>query len=189
MALEEPVREAPQEEFLCVRCARHRPTCCQLSEVYVTLGDVKRIADHTGVAGFHQYLPPTNPVYESDDDDPTWRDYAFRPDGARRVLRRRSGGDCIFLSPSGCTLPLDVRPLLCRIYPYDFNDRGIVDELAPGCPLELLRPQQSLIEALDMNLADARAWHEQLYEEILWERDEAGRKNDLAVAAIGEQGV
>jgi Fe-S-cluster containining protein len=183
--------EALQEEFLCVRCARHRKTCCQLSEVYVTLGDVKRIADHAGCDDFHDHLAPTNPVYEPDGDDPTWRDYVFRPDGTRRVLRRQANGNCTFLAANGCTLPLDVRPLLCRIYPYDFNDRGLLDALAPGCPLELLRPGQGLIEALAMNRADAEAWHEQLYEEILWEKDDAASKSDLAIAATaaGERGA
>jgi Fe-S-cluster containining protein len=179
--------EEPLEEPLCVRCSRHRQTCCQLSEVYVTLGDVKRIADYSGRDDFHHFAAPLNPVYQADDDDPTWRDLVFRPNGTRRVLRCRPEGDCTFLGPAGCTLPLDVRPLLCRIYPYDFTDRGIADDLAPGCPLELLRPQQGLIEALHMNLTDARAWHEQLYEEIHWETDEreatTERKPPYAVAS------
>jgi uncharacterized protein len=180
------------EEFLCVRCARHRKTCCQVSEVYVTLGDVERIADHSGRGDFHHFAAPANPVYEPDDEDATWRDLVFQPDGTRRVLRRRPDGDCEFLGPEGCTLPLDVRPLLCRIYPYDFTDQGILHDLAPGCPLELLRPQQGLIEALDMNLTDARAWHGQLYAEIHGEEhelDAAARQADLVAAAPGERAV
>ena len=45
-----------------------------------------------------------------------------------------------------------------------------------GCPLELLPPQQGLIEALDMNVEDARRWHRQLYREIRLEPrdDDAG---------------
>ena len=73
---------------------------------------------------------------------------------------------------------------------FDFTDQGILDDLAPGCPLELLQPPQGLIQALDMNLADAQAWHEQLYEEIGWERDEAIRADDdLAIARSGERGA
>jgi len=169
------------EEPLCMRCAQCRRTCCQLSEVYVTLGDVQRIAAHTHRSDFHDYAIPDNPVYLPDDDDPAWRDGVFRPDGTRRVLRRRPQGDCVFLGPGGCTLPMDVRPLLCRIYPYDFDEHGLRSELAPGCPLELLRPGEGLIEALYMNRTDAEAWHEQLYEEIGWERGE------LAAAVCDER--
>ena len=79
-------------------------------------------------------------------------------------------GDCTFLGPQGCTLPLEVRPLVCRLYPYDYSQRGIRDELAPGCPLKLLRPGQGLIDEFDMNLDEARRWHQQLYEEIRLEK-------------------
>src|SRR5438105_72071 len=77
---------AMAEDPLCVRCARHRQTCCQLSEVFVTLGDVQRITEHVGRDGFHHFARPQNAVYEPDDEDATWRDIVFRADGTRRVL-------------------------------------------------------------------------------------------------------
>jgi Fe-S-cluster containining protein len=142
-------------------------TCCQTSQVYVTLGDVRRIADHTGQEDFSEFRVPDDPIYvTSHADDPVWRQFVFRRDGTRRILRREADGSCVFLGPHGCTLPGDVRPLLCRLYPYDFNEREIYHTLARGCPLELLRPQESLTEALDMNLEMAEIWHRQLYEEI-----------------------
>jgi Fe-S-cluster containining protein len=142
-------------------------TCCQTCEIYATLGDVQRIAAHTGRDDFHEFRAPANPVYLDHDEDPTWRDGVFQPDGTRRVLKRERGGDCTFLGPHGCTLPGDVRPLVCRIYPYDYTEAGIIpDELAPGCPLELLRNGETLISALDMNIADAERWRSQLYAEI-----------------------
>jgi Fe-S-cluster containining protein len=153
-------------EFLCVRCARHMKTCCQTTEIFVTLGDVARIEAHTGRGDFHEFRPAHNPDYSDQDDDPIWRDAVFRPDGTRRVLKKQPGGDCTFLGTAGCTLPLKVRPLICRIYPYDYNAEGIVDELAPGCPLELLRPGLTLIDELGMNRAEAERWHEQLYHEL-----------------------
>ena len=153
------------EEFLCVRCARHMRTCCQTCEIYVTLGDVDRIEKFTGRKDFHEYRVPDNPQYSDQDDDPTWRDGVFGEDGSRRVLKRSNDG-CVFLGDHGCTLPLETRPLVCRIYPYEYSENGIDKELAVGCPLELLSPGQGLIEALDMNLADAERWQEQLYAEI-----------------------
>jgi Fe-S-cluster containining protein len=157
-------------EFLCARCARHMPTCCQTSEVYATPGDVARIEAHTGQTDVCEFLAPEDPVYLLNDDDPAWREFVFREDGTRRVLRRLPNGDCTFLGEQGCVLPLEVRPLICRIYPYDFNEEGLKESLARGCPVELLPEGQTLLEALDMNRDDALRWHRQLYEEIRWEQ-------------------
>lgn len=157
------------DEFLCVRCARHTKTCCQRSEIYTTSGDERRIRDYSGRDDFTEFRPAVNIDYADQDDDPIWRDHVFLEDGSRRVLKRQPNGDCTFLGTQGCVLPLEVRPLVCRLYPYDYTADGIQEQLAEGCPLELLRPGQELIQALDMNIADARRWHRQLYEEIQYE--------------------
>jgi Fe-S-cluster containining protein len=169
------------EDFICVRCARHMKTCCQRSEIYVTLGDVERICSYVEESedwdssrrAFYEFRAPKDPTYSDQDDDPAWREHVFRRDNSRRVLRKQPNGDCTFLGPQGCTLPLDVRPLVCRLYPYEYSEAGIHEELAPGCPLELLRPGQGMIEALQMNLVDARHWHEQLYAEVRREHPDA----------------
>jgi len=160
-----------QEEFLCVRCARHMKTCCQTSEVHPTQADVRRIADYSGRSGFTEYRVPENENYLDQDDDPAWSRHVFRADKSRRVLKRKSNGDCTFLGDAGCVLPLETRPLVCRLYPYDYTEQGLLDELTPGCPLELLAPAQGLIEALDMNADNARRWHKQLYSEIRMESE------------------
>ncbi len=157
---------APAEEFLCVRCARHMKTCCQTSEIYTTSGDVQRITEYTGQSDFVEFRKPANPAYSEQDDDPIWRDHVFRSDGSRRVLKRQANGDCHFLGDKGCRLPLETRPLICRIYPFDYTADGIKETLATGCPTELLKPGQHLIAALEMNLDDARRWHAQLYQEL-----------------------
>lgn len=154
-------------DFLCARCARHTTTCCQDSDVYITPGDVARIAAHLGRTDFYEFRQPSDPVYMQQDDDPIWPVLVYKnADGTRRLLKRRTNGDCQFLGEQGCQLPADVRPLLCRLYPYDFNERGIVPTLAKGCPLELLAPGQSLLQELRMNYNDAEAWHRQLYAEL-----------------------
>lgn len=156
-------------EHLCARCAAHQKTCCQSREIYTTPGDVERIAAHTGRRDFYAFRIPDNPEYLDQDDDPAWRDHVFRADSSRRTLNRQPNGDCTFLGPVGCVLPTEVRPLVCRIYPYDYTESGILGELAEGCPLHLLQPGQGLLQALDMKLADAVRWHGMLYAEI---RDE-----------------
>jgi uncharacterized protein len=151
---------------LCARCARHQRTCCQDTDVFVTPGDIDRIESFTGRSGFHEYRAPVNPAYLDQDDDPAWVQYAIRPDGSRRVLLHRSGGDCIFLGLQGCELPQDVRPLVCRLHPYDYDEGGIEDAPAQGCPMHLLPAGRHLLDEMDMDLEAARQWHRQLYEEM-----------------------
>lgn len=154
------------EEFLCVRCARHQRTCCQDSDIYVTLGDVRRIVQHTGASNFTEFRLPAYPVYDQSIEDPFWYSRVFLPNGTRRVLRQKPGGDCTFLGEQGCQLPVDVRPLVCKLYPFDYGAEGILTRLASGCPVELLLPGQSLTEELQMSAEHAETLRAQLYEEI-----------------------
>ena len=96
----------------------------------------------------------------------------FRPDGSRRVLKHQPGGDCVFLGFQGCTLPLEVRPLVCRLYPYDYNAEGLKSEPASGCPRDLLAPGQSVFEAVGASAEAARHWHAMLYQELQQEPSE-----------------
>ena len=120
----------------------------------------------TGRDDFHQFRMPDNPNYGDQDDDPVWRDHVFGQDGSRRVLKWVAGRNCVFLGEFGCQLPLEVRPLVCRLYPLEYTAAGIEPEPAAGCPLQLVPLGVGLIDTLRMNLKDARRWHEQLYEEI-----------------------
>ena len=176
------------EEFLCVRCARTQRTCCQTCEIYVSPGDVRRIAAFTGQTDFFEDRAPDSLIYADQDDDPAWRDNVFQPDGSRRIMRRGTNG-CVFLGAAGCVLPMEVRPLVCRIYPYDYDESGIKDELAPGCPLYLISAGQTLLTELNMNLQDAKRWREQLYDEISQEQQfrasqGAGDSSDFTLADV-----
>lgn len=149
-------------------CARHAQigkTCCQEREVLVTGGDRARIAAHSGRRDFWEYRVPADPSYLDQDDDPNWLKWAFRPDGSRAVLRRRDGGDCTFLGPAGCTLPLDVRPLVCRLYPFTYTERGI-DGVSDECPPEVIPPGSNILKVLDLRVEDAEPWRAQLYAEL-----------------------
>jgi Fe-S-cluster containining protein len=153
-------------EPLFARCARSQTTCCQKREIYVTPGDAQRIAAHTGRTDFCEFRVAEDPNYLDQDDDPTWRDCVFRSDGSRRVMNQRESGDCTFLGPLGCTLPLEVRPLLCRLYPFDFDETGIKDELVPGCPVHLVGSGLTVLDELQMDRGAAQKWQQQLYQEI-----------------------
>ena len=155
-----------ESDFLCARCARHQSTCCQGTEIFVTPGDVERIAAVTEDRGFYEYSTPVDPIYAEQDDDPIWREHVFREDGSRRILRHQPNGNCTFLGPVGCRLPLETRPLICRLYPFDYTAEGLKDEPAGGCPLELLPAGADLMETLEISRSDAQRWHRQLYDEL-----------------------
>ena len=42
----------------------------------------------------------------------------------------------------------------------------ITDELAPECPVHLLGPGETVIQAIQMDLDRARLWHAELYREL-----------------------
>ena len=154
-----------QAEPLCARCARVQKACCQSPEIYVTPGDVRRLAAlHPGLDFWH-YRRAESPEGTEHDDDPQWY-RTFCDDGSRRVLRQREGADCIFLGPAGCTMQLESRPLICRLYPLDYTAEGFRPYDAPRCPTQLLAPSQTLLGALDMSAEGGEAWRAQLYEEI-----------------------
>lgn len=154
------------EEFLCARCARHQRTCCQDTEIHVTLADVRRIMPYADGVEFTEYRAPGDPVYDQRIEDPVWHQHVFRPDGTRRILKQQANGDCHFLGAAGCRLPADVRPIVCRLYPFDYTAAGLTPQPASGCPLELLPLGAELLPTLGMDRADAERLRAQLYEEI-----------------------
>ena len=168
------MRVLPPDAPLCVRCAASQKTCCQTREIYTSPGDRARIAALTGRDDFTAFVVADD-EYLDQSDDPTYGRLVFRPDGSRRVLNRADNGDCTFLGDAGCTLPLETRPLICRLYPYDYTEEGLRDELSHGCPTQLLRSGETLLTALDMNRAAAERWRTQLYVELQMEKTDADR--------------
>jgi len=149
---------------LCARCAQHERTCCQQTDILVTDGDIHRITQHVGRSDFWEYRQPSYPV-TAQPEDPNWLSYTLRPDGRRPLLKQQGAGDCTFLTPTGCSLPVEVRPLICRLYPYDYTEQRITGTV-PGCPLYLLEKRQTLREGIGMQLEDAKRWRQQLYAEL-----------------------
>lgn len=150
-------------------CARHAQigvTCCQKSEILLTDGDKARISAHTGDDGFWEVRAPHDPVYRVEAHERDGWALGFYPDGTRPVTKRKPNGDCTFLGHAGCVLPLDVRPIVCRLYPYSFDDERITGVEADRCPLEVVRPGGSIVEELGMDPAIAEDWRSQLYSEL-----------------------
>ena len=124
---------------VCGACAERGTLCCLTApgEKLATLSfrDVRRIEEATGL-GEHRFV-------EREQLDPMERlaYETFRPlyrglfvGNVRLGLRAKRGG-CVFLvRGQGCSLPLEARPLACRLYPFDYDLAGqltLVD--APHC--------------------------------------------------------
>ncbi len=150
---------------LCALCASTGKTCCQQTDILLTDGDLGRVEAFLGHADFYEFRPPHDPANLGDEGDPNWLAYTLLPDGTRRVLRHAPGGNCAFLSPSGCALPGEVRPLICRLHPVTYTETGI-SGVSPECPSHFCPPGLGLLEAIGMDLQAASRWHEQLYREL-----------------------
>jgi len=159
----------------CARCASVQRTCCQRAEILVTAGDVARIGAFLTAGGapgatmdFVERRAPLDPEYvRSDPDDPNWVRYTVAADGTRRMLRKQANGDCTFLGQRGCVLPEDVRPLVCRLYPYFYAEDGLDGVDSEYCPTALLAPDgRSMADVLDIPAAKAEGWRQQLYQEL-----------------------
>ena len=150
-------------DSLCARCAAAGRTCCQDTQVFLTLGDVARIAG-AGEAGFSEHSPPAEDSCGPDPAiDPLWA-RTFAGDGRRRVIRHAASGDCHFLTGSGCRLPAATRPLVCRLYPFEYNHDTIKGVNGHLCPEPGNAPL--LLAMLAMDRVAAEKWRAQLYHEI-----------------------
>ncbi len=152
-------------------------TCCQRAEIVVTEGDVGRIAHHTGRTDFWSWRAPQSQDYvEQDPDDPNWHRYTVNEIGNRRTLHRHASGNCEFLGSEGCVLPTEVRPLVCRLYPYSYTEKGLTGMDDEYCPREALipknQPGMTMLTVLGMNPDDGRRWHAMLYDELRREKGE-----------------
>lgn len=161
---------ASVDEFMCHACARQGRTCCQGHDIYVTWGDCLRIRRVFSERNFFEYRSSQMEVYLDQDHDPQGRQYVFHGDGTRRVLKQKSRGDCLFLTPAGCCLSMDTRPLVCRFFPYLYAAVGISGQWDPQCEPARSKPAEVLYTGIaGIARLAAESWHQLLYQEIKWE--------------------
>jgi Fe-S-cluster containining protein len=87
----------------------------------VTRADIARISEYTDLPA--RRFTEEEGVSEASAADfesrwPLYRGY-FRRGPVRTVLAARNGACVFFDRASGCTLPSDVRPIACRLYPFE----------------------------------------------------------------------
>jgi len=129
--------------------------------------DVTRIGASILGMDFFEFRQPANLAYLASEDDPPWEQYVFRLDGTRRVLKQQPNGDCIFLTDRGCALELEVRPLICRLYPLTYTVIGVQAATDERCPVERFCKDRTLFEAFGMSLQTVMRWHADLYSEMM----------------------
>ena len=151
---------------VCSRCAQSGKTCCQETDIYLTVGDIKRIAGYIARLDFYEYRRPLDPLYLDQNDDPDWGRQTIRSDGTRRVLKQKEGRDCLFLQENGCLLATAVRPLVCRLHPYTYTRGGLAGILDQRCLAARQQSLEMLPAEFGMSYVQAQAWHLQLYNEI-----------------------
>lgn len=151
-------------DSLCARCAASGYTCCHNTRIILTQGDLARII---AVAGddFYKYEAAGKAGKRDLETDPIWAGL-FASGRRLRVLRHRPDGSCHFLEANGCRLTLDARPLLCRLYPYDYTHASIKGVHALYCCEPESGDPDLLLALLGMNRDTAEQWRSDLYREI-----------------------
>lgn len=121
--------------FKCKRCATF---CCRLGGPKLTRNDIERIKE----AGYHvkDFLEPVNSKFKA-------------LSVMHSSLRNREDGSCIFLKFDSeqnryeCSI-YDFRPVLCRLYPFDFDrvDPNIIILKFIPCCRGLNNPDGELVD-------------------------------------------
>jgi len=155
---------------LCEQCKKLDKTCCQLGSgvVLITDGDIKRISSFTKDVYFWKFEEPKDYLLNriKSSYDPKMRFYALSNDFKVQTLKHKENGDCIFLSISGCALPMEIRPLHCRIHPYEFVEEQVVGITFAHCPVHLLEKRGDLPDELNIRYDDAEKWVKMFYGEL-----------------------
>ena len=152
---------------ICAHCSQVQRTCCQDTDVSVTDGDVERIAGFLGRLDFYEFRQPADPEFQLQlqAEEPEWLLYTIRKSGDKQVLKHTPDESCIFLSPEGCELAAEVRPLICKLHPLRYDEEGFKG-FFEGCPCNLLESGETLTGSIGIDYVRAEAWRRQLYREM-----------------------
>jgi uncharacterized protein len=121
----------PTEAHVCARCPKALGgSCCEVRDeerlATLTHADVDRIREHTRRSPATFTSRDWLSIEDAGDYEarrPLYRGY-FRS-GPERLTLARANGACVFLDrSSGCVLPSDVRPVACRVYPFELLAHG-----------------------------------------------------------------
>ena len=160
----------------CQECAKIQKTCCQGEgfQVALTKGDIRRIGMFTSSPAFYELKAveePLRQVYTTPehygDDEKIYVQYLFDEAGRRNVLKKKpNNAECLFLSKSGCGLPFEVKPLICRIYPYNWNDELDLWLETDYCPAPFFQ-NPDYFRSVPLSEGEAKKLVSQFYFELI----------------------
>jgi Fe-S-cluster containining protein len=148
---------------ICEKCAKSQKTCCQRSDIILTDGDINRI----NLPDSYELRKPESYDYDQG-RDLNWDKYTLNENREMQLLKRKDNGDCTFLSEKGCALDTDTRPLICRLYPHDYNEEELFVLNPHICPKEWVEKSsdEDIMNELNVQTEKAEAWRQQLYDEL-----------------------
>lgn len=130
---------------ICSRCAKLHPTCCRISpgreDFCFPLSPAERRLleqHHVLENGLHFAQSDNTPAFLCQLRRLFPRDLSaikrlFPLHQKHDRLALTIDGACVFLGPSGCSVPVQDRPLYCRIYPFWFVGKRLTGFASPSC--------------------------------------------------------
>ncbi|WP_052507077.1 YkgJ family cysteine cluster protein [Desulfonatronovibrio magnus] len=142
-------------DYVCVRCSQVNPTCCRINpgaEKYcfpLSNHEIQTISAYSASHDFYIEEPNQADFIHRLGKLLPWPRKKllsiFSLDNSHFRLNNTEDYSCVFLGNNGCSLPHDLRPVYCRIYPFWFyNDKLFVLE-DPGC---LAQNEQKSVQQL-----------------------------------------
>ncbi len=130
-------------DYICLRCSRVNPTCCclppgqeksffplsrnEINEIdnYLKGNDffVRETNDRNFLTRLTKILPAPGKLINE----------RFPLDNFHFRLKTYSDGRCVLLTQKGCMLPVDIRPVYCRLYPFWLHNNRLTFLIDPSC--------------------------------------------------------
>lgn len=127
----------------CQRCGMAGATCCTIDPTDASLcfpvsrSEWERIVDHCDKRGGFATEPNTRPFVDNlirlFPGEAREIERLFPPHGFHLRLAVDARGNCAFLGPEGCTLPREVRPWYCLVFPFWLQGGRIAIFTPSGC--------------------------------------------------------
>jgi len=151
---------------LCAKCASINRDCCTGRDIILTDGDISRIINFNQFyKDFFELRVSTDSSYFDTENDPVWFKNTINLDKTRRVIKHQNNNKCFFITQKGCALPLNIRPLVCRLHPLEYIQNQITG-ISNDCPKELLDKDEDFLKSVGIDLNEANEWLKQLYYEL-----------------------
>lgn len=151
------------DPFVCARCARQGPTCCELSsgteDVCFPISDFERERIEKCAPGYGGFALQVNSavfienLYKLFPDERRKVNTLFPSGETHQRLAVTAQGKCVFLGLNGCILEKHARPFYCRLFPFWVIGKSVSVLESSGCLAQNEnRTPGGIIRALNLDL-------------------------------------